>query len=146
MKRSTPSSFKQPHERNRKPSQTRLQSLNVRSTRSAGQLRWNGMKPQFFNLWIMLHLRSRSRTLSTFYSWYGYRRQRTTKRWSKNSDKRIKLSCTFWPQAQQIGPTKSYVTLLRINNVMLVVLFALTILGLEYGVMMEESFTLETFP
>ena len=27
---------------------------------------------------------------------------------------------------------------------MLVVLFALTILGLEYGVMMEESFTLET--
>ena len=63
---------------------------------------------------------------------------------AKIRTKRIKLSCTFWPQAQQIGPTKSYVTLLRINNVMLVVLFALTILGLEYGVMMEESFTLET--
>ena len=63
---------------------------------------------------------------------------------AKIRTKRIKLSCTFWPQAQQIGPTQVYVTLLRINNVMLVVLFALTILGLEYGVMMEESFTLET--
>ena len=29
---------------------------------------------------------------------------------------------------------------------MLVVLFALTILGLEYGVMMEESFTLKRSP
>ena len=48
----------------------------------------------------------------------------------KFRQKRIKLSCTFWPQAQQIGPTQVYVTLLRINNVMLVVLFALTILGL----------------
>ena len=48
-------------------------------------------------------------------------------------DKKNQTQLHFWPQAQQIDLLKSYVTLLRINNVMLVVLFALTILGLEYG-------------
>ena len=144
MKRSTPSSFKQPHERNRKPSQTRLQSLNVRSTRSAGQLvKWyetSVFQPMNYATSGGVDLALYQRSLVDM----GTGDSVLQRDGAKIRTKRIKLSCTFWPQAQQIGPTQVYVTLLRINNVMLVVLFALTILGLEYGVMMEESFTLET--
>ena len=145
MKRSTPSSFKQPpRKKNRKPSQTRLQSLNVRSTRSAGQLvKWyetSVFQPMNYTTSGGVDLALYQRSLVDM----GTGDSVLQRDGAKIRTKRIKLSCTFWPQAQQIGPTQVYVTLLRINNVMLVVLFALTILGLEYGVMMEESFTLET--
>ena len=48
-------------------------------------------------------------------------------------DKKNQTQLYFWPQAQQIGPTQVLCYIVMINNVMLVVLFVLTILGLEYG-------------
>ena len=63
---------------------------------------------------------------------------------AKIRTKRIKLSCTFWPQAQQIGPTQ--VLCYIVKDKQCNASSAICPYNTGFGVwrMMEESFTLET--
>ena len=145
MKRSTPSSFKQPPRKKQKTQSDEIAVLKrkVNKIGRAIEVKWyetSVFQPMNYATSGGVDLALYQRSIVDM----GTGDSVLQRDGAKIQTKRIKLSCTFWPQAQQIGPTQVYVTLLRINNVMLVVLFALTILGLEYGVMMEESFTLET--
>ena len=139
MKRSTPSSFKQPPRKKQKTQSDEIAVLKrkVNKINRAIEVKWyetSRFQPMAYVTSNGVDLALYQRSLVDM----GAGDSVITREGAKIRTQRIKLSCTFWPQAQQIGPTKSYVTLLRINNVMLAVLFALTILGLEYGVMMEE--------
>ena len=139
MKRSTPSSFKQPPRKKQKTQSDEIAVLKrkVNKINRAIEVKWyetSRFQPMAYVTSNGVDLALYQRSLVDM----GAGDSVLQREGAKIRTQRIKLSCTFWPQAQQIGPTKSYVTLLRINNVMLAVLFALTILGLEYGVMMEE--------
>ena len=139
MKRSTPSSFKQPPRKKQKTQSDEIAVLKrkVNKINRAIEVKWyetSRFQPMAYVTSNGVDLALYQRSLVDM----GAGDSVLQEKGRRLETQRIKLSCTFWPQAQQIGPTQVYVTLLRINNVMLAVLFALTILGLEYGVMMEE--------
>ena len=132
MKRSTPSSFKQPPRKKQKTQSDEIAVLKrkVNKIGRAIEVKWyetSVFKPMNYatsgGVDLALYQRSIVDMGTGEIAYY--------KEMEQKFDKKNQTQLYFWPQAQQIGPTKSYVTLLRINNVMLVVLFALTILGLS---------------
>ena len=107
MKRSTPSSFKQPPRKKQKTQSDEIAVLKrkVNKINRAIEVKWyetSRFQPMAYVTSNGVDLALYQRSLVDM----GAGDSVITREGAKIRTQRIKLSCTFWPQAQQIGPTQ----------------------------------------
>ena len=107
MKRSTPSSFKQPPRKKQKTQSDEIAVLKrkVNKINRAIEVKWyetSVFQPMAYVTSNGVDLALYQRSLVDM----GAGDSVITREGAKIRTQRIKLSCTFWPQAQQIGPTQ----------------------------------------
>ena len=131
MKRSTPSSFKQPPRKKQKTQSDEIAVLKrkVNKIGRAIEVKWyetSVFQPMNYATSGGVDLALYQRSIVDMGTGDSVLQRDGAKIRQKESNSVVLLASSTTNR-----PTKSYVTLLRINNVMLVVLFALTILGLS---------------
>ena len=114
MKRSTPSSFKQPPRKKQKTQSDEIAVLKrkVNKINRAIEVKWyetSRFQPMSYVTSNGVDLALYQRSLVDM----GAGDSVITREGAKIRTQRIKLSCTFWPQAQQIGPTQVLVYIVK---------------------------------
>ena len=114
MKRSTPSSFKQPPRKKQKTQSDEIAVLKrkVNKINRAIEVKWyetSRFQPMAYVTSNGVDLALYQRSLVDM----GAGDSVLQREGAKIGTQRIKLSCTFWPQAQQIGPTQVLVYIVK---------------------------------
>ena len=114
MKRSTPSSFKQPPRKKQKTQSDEIAVLKrkVNKINRAIEVKWyetSRFQPMAYVTSNGVDLALYQRSLVDM----GAGDSVLQREGAKIRTQRIKLSCTFWPQAQQIGPTQVLVYIVK---------------------------------